>query len=161
MEITPHKLYDDKTWVNLDFGLADQEQKALLDDALAFYRGLAIPDVNAGFADMEPKSFFNRSKDIKKCLAVQLPLGDLQYQARITISSFETKTVAGCYKEILGEDIAFEAFHSPDARRRSLVTRLRNLTLIDQFSMVDQSIDELYKYVIALVQGLIEVQPEF
>jgi|SRR5690606_37096896 len=161
MEITPQKLFDDKTWVNLDFGLADQEQKSLLDNALGFYRGLAIPAVSAGFADMEPKSFFNRSKEIKRCLAVQLPLGDLQYQARITISSFETKTVVSCYKEILGDDIAFETFHSPDARRRTLLTRLRNLTLIDQFAMVDHSIEELYKYTITLVQGLIEVQPEY
>lgn len=160
MEITPHKLYDDKSWVNLDFGLADEEQKALLDNALGFYRGLAIPAVSTGFADMEPKPFFNRSRDVKRCLAVQLPLADLQYQARITISSFETKTVVSCFKEILGEDIAFESFHSPDARRRCLLARLRNLTVIDQFTMVDHSIDELYKYTIILVQGLIEVQPE-
>lgn len=161
MEITPGNLYDDKSWVNLDFGLADDEQKTLLENVLAFYRGLAIPGISAGFADMEPRPFFNRSRLVKRCLAVQLPLGDFQYQARITISSFETKTVVSCFKEILGDDITFETFHSPDARRRSLFTRLRKLTDIDQFVMVDHSIDELYKYTITLVQGLIEVQPEF
>lgn len=159
MEITPNKLYEDKFWVNLDFGLASDEQKALLERVLNYYKEMAIPDVSAGYADLEVRTFFTRNKPVRQCVAFQAQLGELQYQCRITISSFGPTTSVNCYKEILGENIAFELTHSPEARRRILLSKLRHLDAMDKFSVVDKSADELYKFAVKIVQELIDLQP--
>lgn len=159
MEITPNKLYEDKFWVNLDFGLASDEQKILLERVLNFYKELAVPDVSAGYADLESKTFFTRNKPVRQCVAFQAPLAEFQYQCRITISSFGPTTSVNCYKEILGDGIAFEPTHSPEARRRLLLSKLRHLDIMDRFSVVDKSADELHRYAVKIVQELIDIQP--
>ncbi len=157
MDLEVTDLYADKTWVDLDAVLTPEQKQDLLVEAQEYYEGLGLEEMECEVDLIAPVPYIPKLFDAltrpngskyNKALTISADFEPYTYRGVISISTFAASTVVSVYKTLSadGEKI-FVLNHSAEARRRTVISRLKNIEAIDRFFLIDKSIDVLAEFV--------------
>ena len=154
MDIEITDLYSDSVWCDQDALISAEKKIALLDSAKDFYENLGIGGAECGVEITTPASYFQtkienwakpKNSKLNKALRVNVDFDPFTLSCIFTISTFDSYSCLGVYKLFSNEagDAMFVINHSAEARRRTLLGKLKGVEAMDRFYLVDQSFDRL------------------